>query len=123
MVRRFLADVRFYLWLRMPRRSETPILCHGMANVDSNGEFDCVTSYKYGDGLVPGTHKVVIQAANERDGKPVVPKEYTECGDDAPGDRYGQPSARDQSAEAQRESVTDDSPFQDLVLRCRLYLS
>ena len=48
----------------------------GMANVDAKGEFDCVTSYKYGDGLVPGKHKVVVQAANERDGKPVVPKEY-----------------------------------------------
>jgi hypothetical protein len=48
----------------------------GMANVDANGNFDCVTSYKYGDGLVPGKHKVAIQAANERDGKLVVPKEY-----------------------------------------------
>jgi hypothetical protein len=49
----------------------------GMANVNESGEFDSVTSYKYGDGLVPGKHKVVIQTANERDGKPVVPKEYT----------------------------------------------
>jgi hypothetical protein len=48
----------------------------GIANVDAQGVFDCVTSYKFGDGLVPGKHKVVIQAANERDGKPVVPKEY-----------------------------------------------
>ena len=48
----------------------------GMANVDANGNFDCVTSYKYGDGLVRGKHKVAIQAANERDGKLVVPKEY-----------------------------------------------
>jgi hypothetical protein len=48
----------------------------GMANVDANGDFDCVTSYKYGDGLVPGKHKVAIQAANERDGKLVVPTVY-----------------------------------------------
>lgn len=48
----------------------------GIASVDGNGAFDCVTSYKYGDGLVPGKHKVVVQAANERDGKLVVPKEY-----------------------------------------------
>jgi hypothetical protein len=48
----------------------------GMANVDANGNFDCVTSYKYGDGLVKGKHKVAVQAANEREGKPVVPKEY-----------------------------------------------
>jgi hypothetical protein len=48
----------------------------GMANVDAEGKFNEVTSYKFGDGLVPGKHKVVIQAANERDGKPLVPKEY-----------------------------------------------
>jgi len=49
----------------------------GMANVNADGTFNEVTSYKYGDGLVPGKHKVVVQAANERDGNPVVPKEYT----------------------------------------------
>lgn len=49
----------------------------GLANVNEKGEFENVTSYKYGDGLIPGKHKVVIQASNERDGKPVVPKEYT----------------------------------------------
>lgn len=47
-----------------------------MANVDANGEFDCVTSYKYCDGLIPGKHKVVIQAAMEQQTKPIVPKEY-----------------------------------------------
>ena len=49
----------------------------GIANVDAQGTFAEVTSYKFGDGLVPGKHKVVVQAANERDGKSVVPKEYT----------------------------------------------
>jgi hypothetical protein len=49
----------------------------GMATVNSDGTFSEVTSYKFGDGLVPGKHKVVVQAANERDGAPVVPKEYT----------------------------------------------
>jgi hypothetical protein len=48
----------------------------GMALVDANGNFDVVTSYKYGDGLVKGKHKVAIQTANERDDKPVVPKDY-----------------------------------------------
>jgi hypothetical protein len=48
----------------------------GRATVDAEGKFDCVTSYKYGDGLVPGKHKVVIQTAAERDTKLVVPKEY-----------------------------------------------
>lgn len=47
------------------------------ANVNDQGEFDCVTSHKYGDGLIPGKHKVVIQIAAERDGKPVLAREYT----------------------------------------------
>jgi hypothetical protein len=49
----------------------------GMANVGADGKFDCVTSYKYGDGLVPGKHKVVIQGAADRGGMPSVPKEDT----------------------------------------------
>jgi hypothetical protein len=49
----------------------------GMTSVGPDGKFDCVTSYKYGDGLVPGKHKVVIQAAADRGGIPVVPKEDT----------------------------------------------
>jgi hypothetical protein len=48
----------------------------GMAIVDANGNFDAVTSYKYGDGLVSGKHKVAIQTANERDDKLIVPKDY-----------------------------------------------
>ena len=49
----------------------------GMANVDGEGKFDCATSYKYGDGLIPGKHKVVIQNVSEQSGKPAVPKEFT----------------------------------------------
>jgi hypothetical protein len=48
-----------------------------VANVNEKGEFDCVTSYKYGDGLIPGKHKVAIEQALDRDGKLLVPKEYT----------------------------------------------
>jgi hypothetical protein len=35
-----------------------------VANVNDQGEFDCVTSYKYGDGLIPGKHKVAIDAGS-----------------------------------------------------------
>jgi hypothetical protein len=49
----------------------------GMATVNANGEFDCVTSYKYCDGLVPGKHKVVIQVAAEQGDRPLVAKEYS----------------------------------------------
>ena len=48
-----------------------------VANVDSSGHFDCVTSYKYGDGLIPGRHKVAVQQATGPGGRPLVPKEYT----------------------------------------------
>jgi hypothetical protein len=48
----------------------------GMAIVDGNGNFDAITSYKYGDGLVPGKHKVAVQTSNERDSKLIVPREY-----------------------------------------------
>jgi hypothetical protein len=46
-----------------------------IANVNAQGEFECVTSYKYGDGLIAGKHKVAINMGT--DAKPIVPKEYT----------------------------------------------
>lgn len=45
-----------------------------MANLDAEGGFDCATSYKYGDGLIPGKHKVVIQANPLVAGKLIFPK-------------------------------------------------
>ena len=48
-----------------------------VANVDEQGAFDCVTSYKYGDGLIPGRHKVAIEVGLSPGGKTLVPKEYT----------------------------------------------
>lgn len=48
-----------------------------IANVNAQGEFDCVTSYKYGDGLIRGKHKVAIEQAADSKGKLLVPKEYT----------------------------------------------
>jgi hypothetical protein len=47
------------------------------ANVNAQGEFDVVTSHKYGDGLIPGKHKVAIQIGAGSDGKPAVPREYS----------------------------------------------
>jgi hypothetical protein len=48
-----------------------------IANLNTQGHFDCVTSYKYGDGLVPGKHKVAILDAKDKQGKLLVPEEYT----------------------------------------------
>ncbi len=46
------------------------------ARVDSQGEFDCATSYKYGDGLIPGKHKVSIEMGNGPSVQLAVPKEF-----------------------------------------------
>ena len=47
------------------------------ANVNQEGEFECVTSYKYADGLIPGKHKVAVQQATGEGGQLLVPKEFT----------------------------------------------
>jgi hypothetical protein len=49
----------------------------GMASVDTQGVFERATSLKYGDGLIPGKHKVAIFYATDAKGKYLVPKEYT----------------------------------------------
>jgi len=47
-----------------------------IANLDNQGEFQFATSYKYGDGLVPGKHRVAILKAKDSKGKSLVPEEY-----------------------------------------------
>lgn len=54
----------------------------GMAYVDGDGAFDAVTSYKYGDGIVRGEHKVLvsIRGGPTRPGKktePLIPPRYS----------------------------------------------
>jgi hypothetical protein len=49
----------------------------GTADVDEKGDFDRVTSYKYGDGLIPGRHKVAFQEVRDKQGRLLVPKEFT----------------------------------------------
>jgi hypothetical protein len=48
-----------------------------VARVNEKGEFDYVTSYKDGDGLIPGRHKVAFQEVKDKQGRLLVPKEYT----------------------------------------------
>ncbi|MEM8947306.1 MAG: hypothetical protein AAGD11_19185 [Planctomycetota bacterium] len=54
-----------------PRPAKAPI------NL-ADGSFDHATSYKYGDGLVPGKHRVVI-VARDKNGRPakITKREYT----------------------------------------------
>lgn len=47
------------------------------ANVNGEGKFGVVTSHRYGDGLVPGKHKVAVFYAKDKNGNLLVPKEYT----------------------------------------------
>ena len=49
----------------------------GSSKLDDKGQFTCATSYKYGDGLVPGRHRVAIYYAKDSEGKLLVPKDYT----------------------------------------------
>jgi hypothetical protein len=47
------------------------------AVVDSQGNFASCTSYRPGDGLIPGKHKVAIYYATDAQGKLLIPKEYS----------------------------------------------
>ena len=47
------------------------------AGVDASGKFEAATSYKFGDGLVPGRHRVALLYATNDKGELLVPKEYT----------------------------------------------
>ena len=47
------------------------------AQVDGEGVFTCATSHKYGDGLIPGKHKVALLYATDAAGKLLIPKDYT----------------------------------------------
>ncbi len=50
------------------------------ANIDpATGKFDSVTSYKYGDGLVPGRHRVAVAALGPTgQGLNVIPAKYSD---------------------------------------------
>jgi len=48
-----------------------------VASIKSDGTFDAVTSQKYGDGLIPGKHKIAFIFATDAQGQPLVPQDYT----------------------------------------------
>lgn len=47
------------------------------ALVDAQGNFPSCMSYRPGDGLIPGKHKVAIYYAVDAKGKLLIPKEYS----------------------------------------------
>jgi hypothetical protein len=50
------------------------------ASVNGQGEFNEATSHKFGDGLVPGKHKVALMYATDANGKLLVPVDFTHAG-------------------------------------------
>ncbi len=50
------------------------------ADLNAEGKFKEATSYKFGDGLIPGKHKVAIGYATDKSGKLLVPKSATGLG-------------------------------------------
>jgi hypothetical protein len=48
-----------------------------LAQTDAEGNFNCVTSYKYCDGLIPGRHKVTIRQVKDNQGRSLIPVDYT----------------------------------------------
>lgn len=69
-----LAGARLLFFPQDAPEAGSAVPRQAMANLDAEGAFDCATSYKYGDGLIPGKHKVVIQANPLVDGKLIFPK-------------------------------------------------
>ncbi len=48
-----------------------------IAHVNEVGRFEQATSYKFGDGLIPGKHRVAFIGASSKEGKPLLPKAYS----------------------------------------------
>lgn len=90
------------------------------ADVNGQGKFDVVTSHKYGDGLVPGRHRVAILHAKDKHGTLLVPKEYTnvsttplviEVHDSSPLDiRFPRPDASSEAKTGSGSSTTQSEP-------------
>jgi hypothetical protein len=73
------SSIKLYFAPQTPPADAKTFPKQGSVGVNSaDGTFDNITTYKYGDGLIPGKHKVVIAAYDGgRDLSPKVPKEYT----------------------------------------------
>lgn len=68
-------ELRFYAMDAPALQSAKPR--PAIAHVDAEGKFDLVTSYKYGDGLIPGKHRVAIMKAEDTKRNRLVPEDYS----------------------------------------------
>jgi hypothetical protein len=72
-------SIKLYFASQTPPADAKTFPKQGSVGVNAaDGSFDKITTYKYGDGLIPGKHKVVVAAFDGgRDLSPKVPREYT----------------------------------------------
>jgi hypothetical protein len=73
-------SIKLYFASQVPPVDAKTFPRQGSVGVNpADGSFEKVTTYKYGDGLIPGKHKVVVVAYDSggRDLSPAIPKEYT----------------------------------------------
>lgn len=71
----FVGETRLVFESQAPPISETLHPRPAIAYVAEDGSFSVVTSYKYGDGLVRGKHKVIFGAVDAA-GNALIPAEY-----------------------------------------------
>ena len=71
-------QVKVFFVPQSPPLDEKTYPRDGIAEVNvSDGTFSLATSHKYGDGIVPGTHKVLITAYGPEDASNAVPAIYS----------------------------------------------
>jgi hypothetical protein len=64
----------YFRSLQPPQDGITPRA--GAADINGDGTFDTATTYKYGDGIIRGKHKVAIMQAFDAKGNSLVPQKY-----------------------------------------------
>ena len=73
----FSGETRIIFESAAPPIDEATHARPAVAYLKADGTFESVTSYKYGDGLIRGKHKVLLSAADVS-GKPLFPPEYAD---------------------------------------------
>jgi hypothetical protein len=72
-------SMKLYFAPQAPPKDKKTFPRQGSVGVNvADGSFADVTTYKYGDGLIPGKHKVIVVAYDGgRDLSPKVPRTYS----------------------------------------------
>lgn len=73
----FVGETRLVFESQAPPLGEAIHPRPAIAYAAEDGSFSSVTSYKYGDGLVRGEHKVILSATDVA-GSDLIPREYSD---------------------------------------------